>query len=198
MFNRSFKYVFQFIFERIPLKHFNMLRLCYNNTGTINVIQVIIMIWKSSNIEDTQRFAQYIYPYFKTGDVISLKGDLGAGKTQFVKAVAPFLGVKETITSPSFTIMEQYPCDLGIFYHVDLYRLKNQREIETIDYDTFLYPDGITFIEWAEKAEEYLPNTIIEIHIFEKDNVRYFELTGHSKRTMELQEILKNEPFISD
>lgn len=110
--------------------------------------------------------AQKIAKKLKNGDLIILQGDLGAGKTQLVQWIGEFLNVKDQVTSPTFSLVQTYEGDLGRIYHLDLYRFESSDEIEDLDYESYLYPEGaITFIEWADRIEEYLPNGAIYIDI---------------------------------
>jgi len=91
-----------------------------------------------------------------SGSVVALVGPLGAGKTTFIKAVAAALGVAEEVTSPSFVRMHIYKGDLPI-YHLDLYRVEGPAEFLALGLDEWLDTDGVTLIEWAERAAELLP-----------------------------------------
>ena len=119
----------------------------------------------SHSLKDTQKIAKEFSNNLNQGDVIALYGPLGSGKTFFVKEVAKSLGVKDYITSPSFTILNEYNASLPI-YHFDFYRLKNEKEIEEIGFSDFLNRKGVFFIEWPEKAEYILPDDYIKI-VFE-------------------------------
>ena len=100
---------------------------------------------------------------------IVLSGTLGAGKTVFVKGIALGLGIKENITSPSFTIMSVYGSKIKL-YHIDLYRINDEEELEYLGITDIIYKDGISVIEWGERARDILPeNTIyITIKLIEK------------------------------
>ena len=94
---------------------------------------------------------------FISGDVVILKGDLGAGKTTFVRALAEARGVDESlINSPSYTLVNEYSGNPPIF-HIDLYRLGDVSELTEIGWDDFLSRDGIVLVEWGERAEHRLP-----------------------------------------
>lgn len=96
----------------------------------------------------------------KGGEIIGLIGDLGGGKTTFVKGLAKGLGIKEMVTSPTFVLMKEYPLPRSFtlsLIHFDLYRLKKPEEIETIGLSDYLgKPEKICVIEWAEKIKDYL------------------------------------------
>jgi tRNA threonylcarbamoyladenosine biosynthesis protein TsaE len=102
--------------------------------------------------------------------VIALFGDLGTGKTRFVKGVCEFFGAKDHVSSPSFIILNRYggvdeKGEELLLHHVDLYRVKTLDEIYDLGYEEFFYGDGITLIEWAEQLGELLPPRRYEIRL---------------------------------
>ena len=100
----------------------------------------------------------------KNGDVVSLRGSLGSGKTVFVKGVALALNIKENITSPTFTLVQQYNGNLQM-NHLDLYRLTSVEDFYNIGGNDFLYPEGISLIEWTEVIDSILPENTYRITI---------------------------------
>ena len=114
----------------------------------------------------------------KRGDVISLIGTLGAGKTVLAKGIARSLGIKEAIVSPTFTIVQEYNGREKL-YHLDLYRLSGEDEFESMGGEDFLYPDGITLIEWAEKIGDMMPPDAYKVTIsILEDGSRSIEIEG--------------------
>ncbi|MUK88532.1 tRNA (adenosine(37)-N6)-threonylcarbamoyltransferase complex ATPase subunit type 1 TsaE [Ornithinibacillus sp. L9] len=111
--------------------------------------------------EETLKIAQRLANLVKPGDVITLEGDLGAGKTTFTKGLAQGLGVKRTVSSPTFTIVKEYEGQIPL-YHMDVYRLENSDE--DIGFEEYFNGSGLTVVEWAQFIEEYLPNEILTIH----------------------------------
>lgn len=111
-------------------------------------------------------------------DVVALFGNLGTGKTQLIKGICKGLGVVEDVTSPSFTLMNIYEAKYKI-YHFDLYRLSEDSEIFNLGIDDFIFSDGITLIEWAEKAQKFLPSNRINILIDfgDDENTRIINIT---------------------
>ncbi len=126
--------------------------------------------FETRSAEETQKIAKEFAKTLKAGDVVALSGDLGAGKTAFTAGVAGALGVKEQVTSPTFTIVNQYDGDITL-YHFDAYRLENVAPSECDWMDDYLFGDGISIIEWAENIEAVLPKGCINIRI-EKDPKR--------------------------
>ena len=134
-----------------------------------------------NNLEELEYLAKKIAENLQNGDVISLIGDLGAGKTTLVQFLAKELGVDDYVTSPTFSIVNIYDGEYQI-NHLDLYRLEDSSELEQIDYETYFYPDGITFIEWAKMGGDYLPDDMIEIEIMQIDDKRIIEIKGIDDR----------------
>lgn len=111
----------------------------------------------SRSEEETFQIAIEYAKKVKPGDVICLKGDLGAGKTHFTKGFVTVFGIEEkSVTSPTFTLINEYHGELDI-YHFDCYRLDNFREALEIGAEEYFYGDGICIIEWPERIEEILP-----------------------------------------
>lgn len=110
----------------------------------------------SKNIEDTCNIAAAIAPYFQFDDIIILEGDLGGGKTHFVKGFAKALGTAENVTSPTYAIANFYPIDKGNILHIDAYRLSGIAEYRDLGLEEYYY-ESITFIEWGKKLREEFP-----------------------------------------
>lgn len=153
------------------------------------------MKFKIKNLEDLEKFAKILAENIKEEDVFSLVGDLGAGKTTLVQLIGKYLGIEDYITSPTFSLVNIYNGDFEV-NHLDLYRLEDPDELLSIDFETYFYPQGVTFIEWAEKAGDYIPEDIIDIKINLKDESRIIEFASNTSREKELEEIV-NENFSS-
>jgi len=111
----------------------------------------------SNSEEETRRCAKLLAGGLKAGDIVLLQGDLGAGKTTFVKGLAQALKVSpKKVNSPTFVLMNHYKGKLPI-YHFDLYRLGNPKELDSLDFDDYFYGEGISLIEWPERLGEYQP-----------------------------------------
>ena len=116
----------------------------------------------------------------RRGDVVSLTGSLGAGKTVLAKGIARALSIEEAIVSPTFTIVQEYDGTQKL-YHLDLYRLSGDDEFESMGGEEFLYPDGITLIEWAEKIEDMMPDDAFRVTVaILEDGSRSIEIEGGS------------------
>ena len=134
---------------------------------------------------DTLELAENIESEKFPGMVICLNGELGSGKTVFVKGFAKALGVKETVTSPTFSLVkEYYDCELPLF-HMDVYRLEDSKE--NFGLDDYLNHDGVCIIEWPDMIEEQLPEERLDISIkVIDDDVRLFVFSPHGEQYEEL------------
>ena len=123
--------------------------------------------WQISvaNEDGTRKFAEDFVKRLRPGDTVALFGDLGAGKTAFVRAMAAALGYKSFVNSPTFSILNIYPTAKFEIYHFDFYRLAVAEEALDIGFDEYLQNEGFCFIEWPEKIAEYLPMRYWEIHL---------------------------------
>lgn len=136
------------------------------------------MKYLSHSEDETQKIGYEVAENIKKGDVISLTGSLGAGKTVFAKGFAKQLGIEEAIVSPTFTLVQEYDGRMKM-YHLDLYRLSGEDEFESMGGEDFLYSDGVTLIEWSEKIESMLPDDTIYVKItINEDLTRTIEITG--------------------
>ena len=123
------------------------------------------MIKETFSPEETFSFGKWIGENALPGQVYTLVGNLGVGKTVFTQGVAAGLGITEPVNSPTFTIIQEYETGRMPFYHFDVYRIGDIEEMEEIGYDDYFYGNGICLIEWANLIEEILPEHIIEITI---------------------------------
>lgn len=138
------------------------------------------MKFETFSQEDTKKLGQQISMNSKIGQVYCLTGDLGVGKTQFTKGFALGLGIDEHITSPTFTILQEYHQGKLPFYHFDVYRLNHFEELFEIGYEEYFFGNGVCLIEWAEIVKPLIPKDAIWITIekdFSKDeNYRRIEV----------------------
>jgi tRNA threonylcarbamoyladenosine biosynthesis protein TsaE len=114
------------------------------------------------------------------GTIIAFRGGLGAGKTVFARGLAKGLGIEEAITSPTYTIVNEYDGQMP-FFHIDAYRLRSAEEFELIDSARYLYGQGLCAIEWSERIEGALPENVVTICIIpESDGSRTISISGRS------------------
>ena len=132
------------------------------------------MIIETHDPEETFEVGRKIGMNAKPGQIYTLTGDLGVGKTVFTQGVAAGLGITEPVNSPTFTIIQEYEDGRLPFYNFDVYRIGDLEEMEEIGYDDYFFGQGICLIEWAELIEEILPEKRIEV-IIEKDLEKGFE-----------------------
>ena len=114
--------------------------------------------------EETEALGERQAKCLHAGAVVALYGDLGAGKTAFVRGMARGLDIRESVTSPTFTIVNEYPGDPALF-HFDMYRLKNADELYGIGWEDYLDRNGICVTEWSERIEEALPEDAVRVTI---------------------------------
>ena len=114
--------------------------------------------------EETEALGERLAKCLRAGAVVALYGDLGAGKTAFVRGMARGLGIRESVTSPTFTIVNEYPGDPALF-HFDMYRLKSAEELYGIGWEDYLDRNGICVTEWSERIEEALPENAVRVTI---------------------------------
>ena len=132
------------------------------------------MTIESLKPEDTYQTGYQLGLKAKVGQVFCLQGDLGVGKTVFTQGFAKGLGIEEPISSPTFTIVQEYQEGRMPFYHFDVYRISDIDEMDEIGYEDYIYGEGVCFIEWANLIEEILPEERITITI-EKDLEKGFD-----------------------
>ncbi len=136
------------------------------------------------NEKEAEELGMQLADRLAPGAVIALTGDLGAGKTTFTKAVARGLGITDMVTSPTFTIIQEYEGGRLPLYHFDVYRLEDAEELYELGYEEYFYGEGVCVIEWADRIEDFLPKDSIRIHIAysAEENERIFQIdenTGH-------------------
>ena len=132
------------------------------------------MIIETNSEKETYAFGLELGKKAHAGQVYTLVGDLGVGKTVFTKGLARGLDILEPVSSPTFTIVQVYEEGRLPFYHVDVYRIGDVEEMDEIGYEDYIYGDGVSLIEWANLIEEILPEHYTEIKI-EKDLEKGFD-----------------------
>lgn len=143
---------------------------------------------KTKSAEETEQLGERMAGFLLPGDVLTLEGDLGAGKTTFTKGLAKGLGIKRVVNSPTFTIIKEYEGKLPL-YHMDVYRLEESDE--DLGFDEYFSGGGVTVVEWASFIKDMLPQDYLAIKITLADEQeREIELTPYGKRYVELCEEL--------
>lgn len=140
-----------------------------------------------NNLEETEEFGIKLGKILKSGDIVCLNGDLGAGKTTLTKSICLGLGVEAYITSPTFTLINQYKGRVPV-YHFDVYRLENVDELYDLGFDEYFYGNGVCIIEWAERIEKLLPRErlVLDIKRGKDMDERVINITAHGDRYIEL------------
>lgn len=134
----------------------------------------MVEILESHSEAETFAYGKALGEKALPGEVYSLTGDLGVGKTVFTQGFAAGLGVREPVNSPTFTILHSYEEGRLALYHFDVYRIGDVEEMEEIGYEDCFYGEGVCLVEWAELIREILPEDCIEI-IIEKDLAQGFD-----------------------
>lgn len=142
-----------------------------------------------NNLEETKKFGIFLGENLRPGDVLCLNGDLGAGKTTLTKSIAKGLGIDDYVTSPTFTIVNEYYGDVNL-YHIDTYRLDDKIDVEYLGFDEYFYSDGVTIVEWADKIRDALPEEYMEINISSKDDKRILDIKYLGNRFDDIKEKL--------
>ena len=151
------------------------------------------MEFEVNSIEETTKLGKELGKILNPGDIICLTGDLGTGKTHITKGISEGLGITDNITSPTFTIANEYNSGRLKLYHFDVYRVSDPDEIYAIGFDDYIFGDGVSIIEWANYIEEILPKDFLHIYI-EKDlekgeDYRKITITPYGERYDYIKEL---------
>jgi tRNA threonylcarbamoyladenosine biosynthesis protein TsaE len=119
---------------------------------------------KTKNVEETIELGEKLGDKLNAGDIVCLQGELGSGKTSFAKGICNGLGVEEQVTSPTYKIVNQYRGDLRV-NHLDLYRIHKEEELYDLGFEDYIYGDGISIVEWPDKAGTLMPDNYLDINI---------------------------------
>lgn len=131
-----------------------------------------------NDLEELPKVAQALLNYANDQNFFIFEGEMAAGKTTFIKAFCEALGVTDVVSSPTFSIVNEYESNHGPVYHFDFYRLKNLQEAYDIGYEEYFYSGNYCLVEWPSKVEELLPEEYIKIQITVTDNEqRLFEFS---------------------
>ena len=137
------------------------------------------MLTVTNSAAETRALGEKLASRLKAGDVVVLEGELGAGKSELARGIARGLGVTETVTSPSFTILNVYESGRCPLYHFDWYRLESEEELYELGMDEYLGGDGIAVVEWAERCPDAVPENVLRILL---------EVTGGESRRITIDD----------
>ncbi len=132
------------------------------------------MVIETRSPEETFRLGKQLGEKSRPGQVYTLTGDLGVGKTVFTQGLAKGLGIDEPVNSPTFTIVQVYEGGRLPFYHFDVYRIGDVEEMDEVGFEDYIMGDGVSLIEWADLIREILPDKRTEI-LIEKDLEQGFD-----------------------
>ncbi len=133
-----------------------------NSAGNMNSFHTLTL----TCLEDTLAFGRHLGRTAQAGDIFTLSGDLGAGKTTLTQSIGQGLEVPADfyITSPTFSLLHEYPGRIPL-YHMDLYRLGSMEEVEELGFEDYLYGEGLTVVEWPDRLEDLMPVSRLDIHL---------------------------------
>ncbi|WP_294372218.1 tRNA (adenosine(37)-N6)-threonylcarbamoyltransferase complex ATPase subunit type 1 TsaE [uncultured Clostridium sp.] len=151
------------------------------------------MEFQFNSVDETTQLGIKLGKLLNPGDIVCLTGDLGTGKTHITKGIAQGLEITDTITSPTFTIVNEYDTGRLKLNHFDVYRVSDPDEVYAIGFDDYIFSDAVSVIEWANYIEEILPEDLLHIYI-EKDlskgeNYRKITLTPYGERYNYIKEL---------
>lgn len=135
------------------------------------------IVLTTNSAGETMALGEELGKRLAPGEVIALFGDLGAGKTTLTKGIARGLGLAADVHSPTFTLIHEHPGPIPL-YHVDLYRLTSEDEVESLGIEEYIYSDGVTIVEWADRMKSILPPDRLDITL---------RVTGDTTRELALE-----------
>lgn len=138
------------------------------------------MTYQTESAEETEQLGARLAGQLQGGEVIAYTGDLGAGKTAFTRGIARGLGITERVTSPTFTIVNEYPNGRLPLFHFDMYRLGSSDELYDIGWEDYLSRGGVCAVEWSEIVEDAIDGNVIRIDLKNgaSENSRLITITG--------------------
>lgn len=152
----------------------------------------------SKSSEDTFRLGVVLGGVVRAGDVVALTGELGSGKTVLTQGIAKGLGVPAcyTVTSPTFTLINEYPGKETTLYHMDVYRLAGIADLDEMGYEEYIWGEGVMVVEWAERIRDAIPSESIFIAFaYIDENVRGIEISGCREMIAFLEMTLREGGF---
>jgi tRNA threonylcarbamoyladenosine biosynthesis protein TsaE len=143
---------------------------------------------KVHSVEEMEELGERVGSLLGPGDVVILTGELGSGKTAFCRGLGRGLGVSATITSPSFTLINEYEGRIP-FYHLDVYRLDGPSDLEELGYEDYFYGEGVAAVEWGDKVRVLLPEEYLEVRLeVLGEGLRSLEFIPHGPRLAKVVE----------
>ncbi|MFI5451509.1 tRNA (adenosine(37)-N6)-threonylcarbamoyltransferase complex ATPase subunit type 1 TsaE [Pedobacter sp. UC225_61] len=133
-----------------------------------------------NSITELSAVAKQLLAFANDDKFFVFEGEMAAGKTTFIKAFCDVLGVEDVVSSPTFSIVNEYESAKGLVYHFDFYRIKNLQEAYDIGYEEYFYSDSFCLVEWPQKIEGLLPEKFIKVEI---------QITGETQRTFNFNRI---------
>ncbi len=147
------------------------------------------LTFDAGSLQDTEALAKRFAEVLKPGDVLGLEGDLGAGKTAFARALIQALGSVEEVPSPTFTLIQTYELPALVVWHVDLYRIEDESELQELGLEE-AFEEALTIIEWPERLGSQMPADYINIHMLEVgESGRKFTITSKGRAVARLCEL---------
>lgn len=151
------------------------------------------MKFEFNSVEETTKLGIQLGKLLNPGDIVCLTGDLGTGKTHITKGIARGLDIDDNITSPTFTIVNEYDSGRLKLNHFDVYRVSDPDEIYAIGFDDYIFSDAVSIIEWANYIEEILPKDLLHIYIendlSKGESYRKITLTPYGERYNYIKEL---------
>ncbi|WP_027339454.1 tRNA (adenosine(37)-N6)-threonylcarbamoyltransferase complex ATPase subunit type 1 TsaE [Halonatronum saccharophilum] len=147
---------------------------------------------KTSNPEETFEFGKKLGNKLNPGDIVCLQGDLGAGKTSLAKGICAGLGVTVDITSPTYTIVNEYRGRMRV-NHMDLYRISKEQQLTDIGFEDYIYGDGVSIIEWPDKSGTLMPDNYLDINMKGQGNDREIRIIPQANKFIGLITELKKD-----
>lgn len=137
----------------------------------------MVLTRRVEGLEDLKNAAGWLLDNLNGLKILALNGDMGVGKTTFIKSLCDIMGVKDEVTSPTFSLVNEYlSSEYGKIYHFDFYRIEDEEEAWNIGLDDYLYSNAFCFIEWPEKIRNFIPPKTAELNISLEGQIRVFQL----------------------
>ena len=133
--------------------------------------------FQATSISELNSVCHYLRQLSETEKIILFSGEMGAGKTTLIKEFCLHLGVSDEVSSPTFSLVNEYQSEVGPVYHFDLYRIRSEEELYDIGYEDYFFSGYLCLVEWPEMAANLIPNKHISVHIRVENNQRKITVT---------------------